>query len=460
MYKVDFSNPLHVHFIGIGGISMSGLAEILMNNGFKISGSDMNTSKIIDHLKERGANIKIGHCTSHINSDIDLVVYTAAIKPDNEEYQAVLSMGIPMIDRASLLGQIMGNYPYSIGISGTHGKTTTTSMISQILLDADMDPTITVGGLLDAIQGNIHVGSTDYFVTEACEYSNSFLKFYPYIAVILNIEEDHLDFFKDLSEIRASFKKYIENVSDNGYIVINSAIENYQELVKEQNCQIITYGEDQNSSDWSARNIVFNDMGYATYDLIYKCEQIDTIMISATGMHNVYNSIAAIATANALGLNLDGIKESLKKFDPPKRRFEFKGSLLGVTIIDDYAHHPTEIETTLKAAKNLKHNKLWVIFQPHTYSRTKSFLADFAKALSVSDGIIITDIYAAREKDPGDIHSKDLLEAVRKINTNCYYFSSFDEIEIFALENCIPEDVLITMGAGNIYLVGEDLLRG
>lgn len=459
MYQVDFNRPIRVHFIGIGGISMSGLAEILMHNQFSITGSDMNPSDIIEHLRTLGAAIQIGHHGDHIDLGVDLVVYTAAIKVENPEYQKALSLGIPMIDRAELLGQIMDNYPCSIGIAGTHGKTTTTSMVSKIMMDAQLDPTISVGGMLDTIGGNIRVGKSQYFITEACEYANSFLKFRPYLGIILNIEEDHLDFFSGIEEIRASFRLYLENIPTNGCAVINTEIPDYAGLVSGLTCKIITYGKAM-GADWSALDITFDDAGHASFTLQYHNEPVMDVYIAATGIHNVYNALASFAAAHALGLPLEGAKSALESFSPPKRRFEYKGSLLGVTVIDDYAHHPTEIETTLQAAKNLRHNKLWVVFQPHTYSRTKSFLQEFAQALSLADGVIVTDIYAAREKDPGDIHARHLVDALSKIHPNSHYISSFDDIEIFLLENCIPEDVLITMGAGNVHLIAEDLLRG
>lgn len=460
MYKIDFDKPLHVHFIGIGGISMSGLAEILITNGFVISGSDLNTSDMTLHLEKIGATIYRGHNYNNIKKPLDLVVYTAAIKPNNPELIAATEQNIPIMDRAELLGQIMKNYTYSIGIAGTHGKTTTTSMISQMLIDGEKDPTVTIGGILNTLHSNIKVGESNFFVTEACEYSNSFLKFYPFIAIVLNIEADHLDFFKDINDIRNSFKKYIMNVPKGGYVVINSDINNYTELIRDASCQIITFGMDEKKSDYTAKNIEFNNKGCATYDLFYQSKLIDTITINLTGMHNVINSLAAIAASNAVGIDISQIKKTLKNFIGPKRRFEYKGSLKGVTIIDDYAHHPTEIEATINAAKKLDYNNLWILFQPHTYTRTKAFLKDFAKVLSMADYVILTDIYAAREKDPGDIHSIDLMNLIKEINENCYYFKSFDDIEIFLLENLIPNDMLITMGAGNIYIVGEELLNG
>jgi len=460
MYEINLNKPLNVHFIGIGGISMSGLAEILLKKGFNVSGSDMNSSNITKHLSNLGANIYIGHSKENINNSIDLIVFTAAIKEDNEEFKEAIERNIPIISRAKLLGSIMNNYPYSIGVAGTHGKTTTTSMLAHILLENKKDPTISVGGILELINGNIYVGQSDYFITEACEYCNSFLEFNPYLGIVLNLEEDHLDFFKDISEIMESFKKYLQNIPENGYAVVNSDIEDYKYLIEGLNCNVVTYGSDENNSDWYPKNIVYDDLGCPTYDLYYKGNYKDTIHLGTAGKHNIYNSIASIVSANILDINVSDTKKALLDFKGSKRRFEFKGSLKGVTILDDYAHHPTEIEATLLAAKKMEFNKLWVIFQPHTYSRTKAFLKEFAKSLSLADEIIIADIYPAREKDPGDIHSKDLVKEIMKYDKPCYYFESFDEIEIFVLEHCIPNDLLITMGAGNIYIIGEDLLLG
>lgn len=458
MYKLDFNNPINVHFIGIGGISMSGLAEILIDRGFTVSGSDISSSKVINRLDSLGASISIGHKASNITKDIDLIVYTAAIKEDNVEYLEGKNLNIPLMDRASLLGQIMANYKYPIGVSGTHGKTTTTSMVSHILIEADKDPTISVGGILNLIDGNIRIGSSEYFITEACEYCDSFLKFYPYIELILNIEEDHLDYFSGITHIRNSFKKYAENVPDDGYVIINSDIENYEDIVNDLSCNVVTFGKLESKSDYYPKNIKYDSNGCPTFDVYNKFNYLTTISLKVTGIHNIYNALAAIATARILDLDTSRIQRGLESFYGTNRRFEYKGSLRGVTIIDDYAHHPTEIKATLTAAKNMNYNKLWVVFQPHTYSRTKAFLNEFAKSLSLADGIIVADIYSAREKDPGDIHAEHLARELSLLNDNCYYFSSFDEIEIFILQNCVPNDLLITMGAGNIYLIGDDLL--
>jgi UDP-N-acetylmuramate--alanine ligase len=457
MYNIDFKKPNKIHFIGIGGISMSGLAEILLKENFIISGSDSKSSSLTNHLESLGATVFIGQRASNITDDIDLVVYTAAIREDNLEYKAVLEKNIPTLTRAQLLGQIMNNYDNPIAVSGTHGKTTTTSIISQILLQDNADPTISVGGILKAIGGNIRVGNSEIFLTEACEYTNSFLNFYPKISVILNIEEDHLDFFTDIKEIRASFKKFANNLPDNGTLVINGDIDNYNDITSNLKCQIITYGI-SDCNTYSATNIEFNELAQASYDLVKDKSIIEHIVLHVPGIHNVYNSLAAIAVANELDISLETVKKGILSYSGTDRRFEYKGEIGGVTIIDDYAHHPTEIAATLNAAKNYPHKTTWCVFQPHTYTRTKAFMSDFAKSLSLADKVVLADIYAARETDNLGISSRTLLEEIKKLGCDAYYFSSFDEIENFLLENCMHGDLLITMGAGDILKVGESLL--
>lgn len=458
MYKIDFSKPIKIHFMGIGGISMSGLAEVLLERGFTITGSDMKASPITEKLEAHGASIIYGQKAENITDDMDLVVYTAAIHPDNPEYQAVLDKGIPHMDRAELLGQMMSNYKNSIAVSGTHGKTTTTSMLSLIMLEGACDPTISVGGILKDIDGNIRVGRSQNFITEACEYTNSFLKFNPRIELILNVEADHLDFFKDLDDIRHSFRLFSEKLGEDGVLIINQEIPNIDYFTQNQTCKILTYGIDD-TADYSAKNICFDEYACGSYDLYVKGEKIDHIKLSVTGLHNVSNSLAAIAAAQELDIPMDRIKAGLLKFKGTDRRFEYKGEINGITIIDDYAHHPTEIEATLTAAKNYPHHKVWCVFQPHTYTRTKSLLHEFADALIHADHVVLADIYAARETDPGDIHSKDLQKAIQERGTNAEYFATFKEIEDFLATHCEHGDLVLTMGAGDIVNVGEDLLK-
>ncbi len=457
MNEINFNNPIRIHFIGIGGISMSGLAEILLKEGFKVSGSDARRSPLTDRLETLGATIYEGQKPSNITADIELVVYTAAIHEDNPEYKEVLAKNIPAISRAVLLGQLMKNYKTAINVSGTHGKTTATSMISHILLQAEADPTISVGGILKAINGNIRVGNSPTFITEACEYTNSFLEFFPTIGIILNIEEDHLDFFKDIDDIRNSFHLFAKKLPKEGLLIINKDIDNYQEITKDLHCRIVTYGLDE-AADYSASDIAYDDLARGSYTLCEKGKKTLEIQLGTTGEHNVSNSLAAIAVARELNIADEDIQKGLLVFSGTDRRFQYKGKIGEVTILDDYAHHPTEIAATLTTARNYPHNKVWCIFQPHTYTRTKALLKDFAQALSLADKVILTDIYAARETDTLGISSLDLLQEMKKLGVECYHFSSFDDIENFVLQQCIHNDLLITMGAGDVVKIGEHLL--
>lgn len=457
MYQIDFGKPINIHFIGIGGISMSGLAEILLDKGFSVSGSDRAPSELTRTLEEKGAKLFYGQRAENISGNEDVVVYTAAIHPDNPEYARAAQLEIPMLTRAELLGQLMRNYGTSIAISGTHGKTTTTSMITTILLAADADPTISVGGMLPAINGNTRIGGNDLFVTEACEYTNSFLSFYPTVGIILNVEEDHLDFFKDIDDIRNSFHEFAKLIDKKGLLIINSDIDRYEELTKDLSCGVVTVGR-SDKSDYYAKNISYDDRGFASFTVVSKNHEDREISLSVPGEHNVYNALAAIAAADYAKIDTQFCKKGLKDFTGTDRRFQVKGVIGGVTVVDDYAHHPTEIRATLTAATRFAHKKLWLVFQPHTYTRTKAFFDDFAKALSMADAVVLADVYAARETDNLGISSKMLSEAIKNLGTESYYFPTFDEIENFLLQNCSHGDLLITMGAGDIVKVGDSLL--
>ena len=392
MYQIDFNKPIHIHFMGIGGISMSGLAEILIKEGFTISGSDIHTSDIIKHLEDKGAKVYLSQTADNITDDIDLVVYTAAINFDtNEEYKEAIRRNIPVMKRATLLGQMMHNYQNAIAVSGTHGKTTTTSMLSYILLAGNTDPTISVGGILDAINGNIRVGHSETFVTEACEYTNSFLEFFPKISIILNIEEDHMDFFKDLDDIRHSFREFAHKLPDYGYLIINGEIENIDYIVDGLKAEYATFGLENDSYDYCAKNIGYDAFGHAHFDYYFKGEYVDHIQLNVNGEHNVKNALAAIAAAKRIG--------------------------------------------------------------------TIAFLDDFAKALSLCDHVILTDIYAAREKDTGIVSSKDIVDRMADYDVDVHYIKEFDDIEEFILKNCKKNDLLITMGAGNVDSIGNSLVN-
>ena len=458
MYQINFSNPIHIYFIGIGGISMSGFAELLTAMGFTIKGSDRTKSKITRHLEALGIKIVYEQTCENITSDIDFVVYTAAISESNPEYVKAKELGLPMLERAALVGQVMKNYNTAIAVAGTHGKTSTTSIASHIMMEADMDPTISVGGILPAIHGNIRIGKSSHFITEACEYTNSFLKFYPTIGIILNIEADHLDFFKDLDDIRHSFRKFAEKIPANGTLIINSDIENYEEITDGLPCRIITFSTDDASADFSAADISFDKLGCGRFTLVKSGTRCDELQLQIVGKHNISNTLACLALSSLFDIPSETIQRGLSKYKGTERRFEYKGTCNGATIIDDYAHHPQEIAATLAAAKNYPHKKIWCVFQPHTYSRTAALLDDFARVLLAADEVILADIYAAREVNKLGVSANDIALKMEEYGKHVHYLPSFDEIETIILENCVPGDLLITMGAGDIVKVGEKLL--
>ena len=459
MYQIDFQHPVHIYFIGIGGISMSGIAQILQSRNFQISGSDSKHSAMTDALEMLGIRICYGQKAENITLDshIDAVVYTSAIHPDNPEYAAAVTANIPMLTRAQLLGQIMRYYKMPIAISGTHGKTTTTSMISKILLEADTDPTLSIGGVFNDIKGNTRIGHSDFFVAEACEYTNSFLSLFPKIGVVLDIDADHLDFFKDLADIRHSFHTFCNLIPSDGALVINGEIEHLEEITAGVSGRIITYGMDA-SYDYYATDITYDTFANASFLLHRKNGGECCLTLHVPGEHNIYNAMAAVAVADLVQIEEKYIITALLNFAGTNRRFEYKGKVDGVTIVDDYAHHPTEITATLKAASNYPHQSLWCVFQPHTYTRTKALLPEFAEALSHADHIVLADIFAARETDHLGISSRTLQEEIRKLGHDCYYFPSFNEIEKFLLQNCTKGDLLITMGAGDVVKIGDELL--
>lgn len=468
MYKLDLqNNSIAVHFIGIGGISMSGIAELFLDKGFRVSGSDLHESAVTKRLESLGIKVYYSQVAENITPEIGLVVYTAAIHEDNPEFMRVKELGIPMLDRADCLGQIMSHYKNAVAVAGTHGKTTTTSMLSYVYLAADLDPTISVGGILSGIHGNMRLGRSENFIMEACEYANSFLSFTPTTAIVLNVEAEHLDFFGTLENERHSFTKFIDLLPENGLLVINNEIADLNALIQNKNIRVVQYGlrpVGGKAPDYTAANITYNELGFAHYELIVRGENKGLIELSVTGEHNVLNSLAVIAaslepsTIYKDGIALDRVKEGLKNYTGTERRFQYKGERDGYTIVDDYAHHPTEIRATLEAAKRVKHNRLIVAFQPHLYSRTKTFLHEFAEVLSMADIVVFAEIYAAREENPGDISSDNIREIMSENGHEAYFFKTFEEVENFLIHSCKPGDLLITMGAGDIVKVGENML--
>lgn len=459
MYQIDFTKPCHVHFIGIGGISMSGLADILLDRGFTVSGSDAKESELTDRLKQAGAKIATPQSAKNIESP-DVVVYTAAIHEDNPEFQECVRRRIPMMTRAELLGELMLNYRENINVSGTHGKTTTTSMISEILLSAGEDPTISVGGMLKSIGGNIRVGRSDTFVAEACEYTNSFLSFFPTLSVVLNVEADHLDFFRDIDDIRNSFRQFIMKLpqDERGYLVINGDIQNVGYFLRDLKCGYTTFGKSE-EYDYAAKDIEYDEHARASYTLLVKGKEAGKVMLGVPGQHNVYNSLAAIAVSDRIGIDRDTAIGALRNYTGTDRRFQYRGEVNGAAVIDDYAHHPQEVAATLKTAQMYPHKKLYVVFQPHTYTRTKALLNEFAKALMYCDEVILPDIYPARETDTLGVSSGDLSKRINQLGGSARYIPDFASCEKFILEAVKPGDLLITMGAGNVVNIADDLVK-
>lgn len=440
----------HIHFIGIGGISMSGIAHILLDEGFVISGSDRCESAITDELKCLGARIYIGHSAENVHG-ADLVVHTAAVHDDNPEMQEAKKLGICLIDRAECLGAIMKGYTHRIGISGTHGKTTTTGMLAHALIAAELDPTISIGGELDLIGGNIRVGARDYFVTESCEYTNSFLKFYPTVSVITNVEEDHLDFFKDINDIKSSFRKFAELALPDGYVIVCADNKNALDSVSGLAGGIITYGI--KGGDYTAENI-----RHIEKTTIFDCKTpngtIKDVTLNVVGDHNIQNALAVIAVCSVVGADIKKALEGIKSYTGTHRRFEKKGTCRGAEVIDDYAHHPTEIKATLSAAKNICKGRIRCIFQPHTYSRTRTLWSDFLTAFDNADELILTDIYAARELPDGVTTSKALAEAISQRKKNVRYIKEFSDIADYIKQTASPTDMIFTMGAGTVTEIG------
>lgn len=455
--NIDDSKYKNIFFIGIGGISMSALAELMLYKGYKVYGSDRMPSINTEKLEKNGATIYYEHKKEHIEN-MDLVIFTDAISFDNEEYMAAVKEKIDLVDRATFLGAIMKNYKNSIAVSGTHGKTTTTSMITEIIKDLDLNPTIMLGGQLKDIDGNIKIGDENLFLTEACEYKANILKYFPTTEIILNIDEDHLDYFDNIDHIIRTFKGYVDNLHADDYVILNVDDENVDTLFPIDNCKVFTFGI-KNDADLRAKNIDFSEDGFPTYDLYLKGKKICHVELSVLGRHNVLNSLAAIAATYVNNIPIEDAIIGLKNYKGVERRLEEKGYYKGTKIMDDYAHHPTEIKSSIHAIKNACKGKLYTIFQPHTYTRTKLLLDAFANSFDESDVIIITDIYAAREKDYGDIHSKTLRDAISDHRDNTFYISGFEDIVKFIKENIKKDDIVVTMGAGDVYKIGEMILE-
>ena len=454
----DFKGK-HVHFIGIGGISMSGLAEILIGRGYKVSGSDALPSLLTRKLESMGAEIFIGQKYGQ-HKGAALIVKTSAISPENEELRGALEDGVPVFERIDVLSQLMDESCYSVGISGMHGKSTCTSMTATVLIGCGMDPTIHIGSELTLIGGTTYVGKGNIFVAEACEYKDNFLSLNPNVEVILNIDRDHLDYFRDLNHIINSFSKYIAKIPEDGVLIANGDDKNVLEAAASRRCEMLTFGFGKTNNVY-AENLSVKSDGSYDFDLIYKGEDALRVSLGVPGKQHIYNAMAAIAASVVCGADIGCAVKEISKYHGAKRRFEYIGkSINGAEIYHDYAHHPAEVAVNLESAKSRGYKNVICIFQPHTYTRTKALLNEFAASFDPADHVIFVDIYAAREKDPGDIHSKDLCGLVHKrgkVPSVCYQ-PSFEDAAAYAKAVAKEGDIILTMGAGSIEKINDMLV--
>lgn len=448
----ELGEKAHIHFIGIGGISMSGLADIMIDAGHFVSGSDRTESDIINKLKAKGARVYQGHSAENV-AGADLVVHTSAVHEDNPEMAEALRLGIRRIDRAEFLGAVMKGYKKSIGVAGTHGKTTTTSMLAHALIYTGNDPTVSVGGELDIIGGNIKSGKSEYFLTEACEYTNSFLKFFPNVAVITNIEADHLDFFKDIDDIIESFRKFALLTKDDGCVIAWGEDEKIRKALDGTGCKVLYYGMTP-EYDFYAANVVYKS-GYPEFDVMHEGKKICHVELSVPGEHNILNALASVAVCTVYGIDAETAAHGIETYKGTHRRFEKMGDLNGAAVIADYAHHPTEIRATLKTAAKFNSKKIWCVFQPHTYSRTRTLWNDFLTCFDEADELILAEIYAARETPDGVTTSAKLADAIAEGGKNARFIDSFEGIAEFLRANVSSNEMVFLMGAGDVINISE-----
>ncbi len=449
-----------VHLIGIGGSSMNGIAEIIMKYGIAVTGSDRSQSVNTHRLEQLGAQIHYGHAPENLSADCDLVVYTLAISDDNPELLKAKELGIPTIERGVFLGSIVSRHPYSLAVSGTHGKTTTTSMAAAILLASGKDPCVHLGGFFPLINGSVRASTSPYLVTEACEYHKNLLNLSPFAGIILNVEAEHLDFYKGgLPEIIETFSAFAGKIDPRGFLIVCQDNACAMQAAEKANCKILTYSIVSENADFYTKEITVQSDGTSHFTIYTKDSPLAQIKLQVPGRHNISNALAAAASCVQLGCTGQDISQGLLAFQGTKRRFEYKGRVNGAPIIDDYAHHPTEIKAVMDTAKTMvgDRGRIWSIFQPHTYSRVKSFGDDFCRALRASHLVILADIYAAREKDPGNITSALLTEKFNRAGVNAVYIPSFQEIETYIQENAAEGDIVITLGAGDINKVAAKL---
>lgn len=458
--KEKYHHPIEkIFFIGIGGSSMSGLAGMALSQGFQVEGSDMIESSYTGKLKEQNVVIHIGHNYNNIPEDTDLVVYSAAIHADNPDMVRARDLNLPIVERSDYLGLLSNVFDKTIGVAGTHGKTTTSSMIAALLHYANFDPSVSIGGKVPEIGGNACLGHSDYFVIESCEYVDSFLKTQHYIGIITNIEEDHLDYFTEgLPQIKESFHKFGMILPSDGLMIACGDSQDVLDAVKGLRCPVTTYGINK-ENDWTAQNIVYDENGNPAFDAYYHDAFYGHFVLQIPGQHNVLNALACIACSHFLEIDEATVQTALDSFHGAKRRFEFRGEVNGINVYEDYAHHPTELGVTIDACLNHKHNRLWVVFQPHTYSRTYFLFNEFVDAFSKADQIILNDIYSDREANEWDIFSEDLAKRIKqKYQIPTVVMTEFDTIVKYLTDNLEKDDLVLVAGSQTINKVAYMLV--
>ena len=446
-----------IHMIGIGGSSMSGLAEMLLDQGYRVSGSDRDETYLVHFAREKGAEVYIGHRAENVHG-ADLVVYSAAIGSDNPERVEADRLGIPSIERAYLLGQLMAGCSKAVGVCGAHGKTTVTSMLSQILLENGKDPSIHIGGRLDAVGGSTRVGHGDLFIAEACEYNRSFLHMPPSVAVVLNIDADHLDCYRDIDEIEETFGMYLDLLPSNGIAVGNGDDPRVRRQLGRLSCKTLTFGLCP-ENDWHPENLEEDDRGYAVFDLVVSGKIRGKVKMGVPGRFNVLNALAAAAAAETVGVSAENSIPSLQRFTGAHRRFELTDTIDGVEVFHDYGHNPTEMRNALSIARKRCKGKLWAVMQPHTFSRVRTLFDQYLTCTGEADYTLVTDICAAREKDPGDLNSGMLVEGMRKNGIDAIWTPSFDDTEKYLRDHWQNGDLVLTMGCGDINLLNDQIHR-
>ena len=457
MNKMNIRDYHHIYMIGIGGISMSGLAEILRVWHYEVSGSDRVSSLQTEDLKQHGIQVFIPQQKENITDDIDLVVYTAAIPQDNPELVAAREKNIPTMERGAFLGELTKLFSKTIGIAGTHGKTTTTSMVANCFLEEGLDPTVQVGAYLKNLDGNYRVGKSDYFIIEACEYNDSFLNFCEESAIVLNIDDDHMEYFKTMENMCHSYEEYVSKLSEQGVLVLNHEDERCLKLKDYTKAQVVTIGK--SDADYTYQNVLYDEEGFPSFDVYKKGEFQAKVTLSVAGEHNIFNSLSCIALCRFYQISWNSIQEGLKKFTGAARRMEYKGVFCGAKVFDDYAHHPTEVLATAKSIGKKTFHESWVVFECHSYSRLFMHMDEFSHALELFDHVIVTDIYAARETNTYQVHESDLVSKINEKDEKAIFISGYDAILVYLKSHVQKDDIVLTMGAGTITKLADKMMN-